>query len=1058
MICRVIRQSRRLVLLCLVLGIFLVQMQIEMVGLGQTQALRNEPVYFTIPATLEERRQVLEKVITAVARLRQTGDNSELARTLNRLSEIQLKLNNPDAAVAAAKEALTLARQSGNKVLLIDILNYIASVYRTLQDNKKAALLLSEAYSLSIRLHYRQGEAQSLMETTAVDLQQAGLAKAEVHGQDALRIWEELSDKRGEARSHFYLGETFMRLGKSKEAKASLEKAVVLWRELGELTELASTLIDLNFLAMRQGQWQKALSLLKETQPLITDPKAEPYIAGQIASSFGYVYETYGQLEIALGYFKEALVFYRDYAHDLSAAIDASRKVGRVQSRIGNFADAVEQIEQGLELAKKIDDQFMAALCHEDLGTVYLAAGQYARAKKEFLEAGVQYYKVGSRREWARAQTFLGQTDYLLGNLTSAENSYRNALKVFRSVDDFTSEAALCFGLGKVELDRDNLDEAGTLLKRAIALTEQLRENAASKELRSSFLASVHDRYETYVEWLMRRHSQEPDKQFDIEAFEASEMGRARSLLDSLTDYQRELRRVADPGLLVEEAELQRLEQQALDKRTKLLSEGGTPEAKAKAENELVAVRTRYETLQAQINTTTKFSDLLRPKPLRFAEIRTQVTDAETTILEYSLGSRKSYLWVITPEGLTSYELPDKETIERLGQKLVTLLARPPDGEAQEIELKDTIAEVSRVVLGPIAEKLRASRLIVVADGILQYVPFQILTLPQDANEPLVARHEIVNVPSASTLAVVQKEAASRTSSSTLMAAFGDPVFASNYSSKIQTSGREQTNDLTADTSRGVQRGAEDRTEDILDPKKIRPLFFARRELSELRKLVRDDQSAIYMDFDATRDKLRKLDLSQYRILHFATHGLLDAKHPELSGLVLSLVDRQGHSIEGFVGLSDIYSLRAPVDLVVLSGCRTALGKDVRGEGLIGLTRGFMYAGASTVVASLWKVDDEATAELMKRFYTNLLKGGMTPAAALRAAQNSVRQKPEWSAPYYWAAFTVQGDFRGVIKAPRATTAQTYETTVAIVILLTLMTIVAWSYRRHMREMRPESN
>jgi hypothetical protein len=106
---------------------------------------------------------------------------------------------------------------------------------------------------------------------------------------------------------------------------------------------------------------------------------------------------------------------------------------------------------------------------------------------------------------------------------------------------------------------------------------------------------------------------------------------------------------------------------------------------------------------------------------------------------------------------------------------------------------------------------------------------------------------------------------------------------------------------------------------------------------------------------------------------------------------------------------------------VVLSACQTGLGKDVRGEGLIGLTRGFMYAGASSVVSSLWKVDDEVTAELMKHFYTNMLQRGMPPAAALRAAQNSIREQPQWSSPYYWAAFTFQGDYQESIKVVPST-------------------------------------
>jgi hypothetical protein len=160
------------------------------------------------------------------------------------------------------------------------------------------------------------------------------------------------------------------------------------------------------------------------------------------------------------------------------------------------------------------------------------------------------------------------------------------------------------------------------------------------------------------------------------------------------------------------------------------------------------------------------------------------------------------------------------------------------------------------------------------------------------------------------------------------------------------------------------------------------------------------------------------------------------------------MVDRGGKAQNGFVGLQDIYNLRAPVDLVVLSACRTGLGKDVRGEGLIGLTRGFMYAGASSVVASLWKVDDEATAELMKRFYTNMLRGGMTPAEALRAAQNSIRDEPQWSAPYFWAAFTLQGDYQYVIKGRPSAGESTRPLIVLGVVILILLPVLYRSFRR----------
>jgi CHAT domain-containing protein len=164
--------------------------------------------------------------------------------------------------------------------------------------------------------------------------------------------------------------------------------------------------------------------------------------------------------------------------------------------------------------------------------------------------------------------------------------------------------------------------------------------------------------------------------------------------------------------------------------------------------------------------------------------------------------------------------------------------------------------------------------------------------------------------------------------------------------------------------------------------------------------------------FRASRATATSPELAQYRIVHFATHALVNNEHAELSGIVLSLVDEEGSPQDGFLRLHDLYNLNLPADLVVLSACQTALGKEIKGEGLVGLTRGFMYAGAARVMASLWKVDDAATAELMKRFYEKMLKHRMRPAAALRAAQLEMWRNRPWQAPYYWAAFVLQGEWQ----------------------------------------------
>ena len=298
----------------------------------------------------------------------------------------------------------------------------------------------------------------------------------------------------------------------------------------------------------------------------------------------------------------------------------------------------------------------------------------------------------------------------------------------------------------------------------------------------------------------------------------------------------------------------------------------------------------------------------------------------------------------------------------------------------------------------------------------------------------------------------MREEAARRRPHAKTLAAFGDPVFLSNYAMRKGAGRGIEVAELRRMESEGlVSRLRDVEVEgDAMNPASARPLFFAGLELANLRTVAAGADPLVASGFDATRERLQATDLSEFAILHIATHGLLDPLRPDNSGLLLSTVDAEGRERGGFVGLRDIYSLRAPVGLVVLSACRTALGKEVRGEGMIGLTRGFMYAGASSVVSSLWKVDDEATSELMRRFYENVLRRGMTPAEALGAAQNSIRQEPRWRAPYYWAAFTLQGEYRQVVRpssAPGASLSTKAAVFAGALSLLALAAFAAWRLR-----------
>jgi CHAT domain-containing protein len=272
-------------------------------------------------------------------------------------------------------------------------------------------------------------------------------------------------------------------------------------------------------------------------------------------------------------------------------------------------------------------------------------------------------------------------------------------------------------------------------------------------------------------------------------------------------------------------------------------------------------------------------------------------------------------------------------------------------------------------------------------------------------------------------------------------------VFDSNYVQYKDSASVELSASVRGTTNESGWRGVEVSADD-LDASTIQPLSYTKFELNNL-SAIAGSGAFVARGFAASREMLSRMDLSKYAILHFATHGVLDPNKPENSGFYLSTVDNAGRRQDGFINMQDVYRLNAPVDLVVLSACRTGLGQEVRGEGLIGLTRGFMFAGASSVVSSLWKVDDEATSELMKHFYANMLREGMRPAEALRAAQNTLRQNPNWQSPHFWAAFTLQGEFKQPIEVPAPRGASPLvQNTVGAGLLMMLIAGIGWGYWR----------
>jgi CHAT domain-containing protein/Tfp pilus assembly protein PilF len=795
------------------------------------------------------------------------------------------------------------------------------------------------------------------------------LEKARDYSRRALGLRREMGDLSGEAKAASNLGNVYEQLAESQEALAFLDRALDLSRQIG-------------------NRYEEALALHNR----------------------GKSYLTLGQAEQALDDFTDALTL-REELGDRRAQASTLSAIGEALMSGGeaSLLRAVGVYERALELAAELEDpRRQTALAENNLGTVYIRLRRYDEAREVLLRARAGFRELGLRQSEAVALSNLGWLFSQRRETAAAMGHSRQALALFEEVADLPGQVGVLHVIAELEHASGDLVAARASIERAVTAIEGLRARPASHDLRSSYFATMQSRFELYVRVLMDLHRRDPAAGHAAAALGASERARARSLLDNLIESGAELRRGVPPELLAEEQRLEGAINAKEHQRLRLLDGGGGPAAQEALDRELRVLLREYDQVRAEIRLASpRYAALTQPRPLTAQGIRERIVDRDTLLLQYDLGAERSYLWAVTPQSIASFELPPREKVEAAARRAYRLLAVSNRRESRA-PTEIALDQLSEMLLAPAADMLDRRRLLVVSEGALQYIPFGALPRPAAAGRdgapgpPLAFDHEISHMPSSSSLAVLRELARGRPPAPGLIAVVADPVFQSHDPRLVRRDDAEPGELHAATRGPGADQG---------ENLQFERLVYSRREAEGILGLAAG-ASFSALGFDASKPTVTSGVLSRYRYVHFATHGDLNAEHPELSRLVLSLVDRDGRQrSDGFLHAHEIYNLELPADLVVLSACRTALGKEVRGEGLVGLTQGFMYAGASRLIVSLWQVDDRAAAELMVRFYELLLSGGRPPAAALSEAQLSIAAEKPWQSPYYWAGFVLQGEW-----------------------------------------------
>ncbi len=849
----------------------------------------------------------------------------------------------------------------------------------------------------------------------------------------ALRIWQRLDSKSDVAAALRGMGKAKLQLGEAESALGFFERALDRYQELGELAGQAVVLNDSGRAYADLGETSRSFD--RHTQALQLAQESglredEATALRQMAVALN----AWGEVEKAIDSIERAIALLRrlDAKDSLAAAL---RQSGRIHSQLGRMEKSFNRLREAMVIREAQGLVLHKAGILTEIGWNHHLQGESEKAISRLKEAANLYRSEGHPVPPGILDR-MGSVYRKTERLDDALEAYRKALESmeganpFRRVRtivnlaelhiergepgkalDFSSEAIPLFEEGgdvnslahslflaaSAERDLGKVAAAQSKLERVLEIVDSVRYKVYRQAFLDAYQSHNHLYYEAYLDLLMRRHEEQPTAGFDRLALAASERTRAQRLEEALatSSSQSPNPTTGDPRL----AALRRQLLTGIDKKDRQRMEWIESRRPA---SELLKLDAKQQELVLELDrvqSQTRPVKRLPSEPLDPAQVQELLPD-DSWLLYYTLGQEWGYVWKVTIDSIKSYKLAEAEKIETWARRCYKLLNQKQT-PAIEAQAQNYLRRLSRELLMPFQDQLKDQRLVIVADAALQYIPFAAL-LGRDG-QPLIRHHEISYVPSATTFSILQRRFNVPSLAEKDLALFADPVF-SRHDVRLDDGAVSKAMPL-ADETTGAQRAAR-----ALGLNRLPRLRYSRQEGEAILSFFPNEKKRFHaFDFEANRKALLELDLGSYRILHFATHGLLHPRYPDLSGIVLSLFDESGQSQAGFLRSHDIAALELNADLVVLSACKTAMGKEIPGEGVIGLPQSFMQAGVPRVVVSLWSVSDPAAYELMQRFYRQMIRGNRRPPAALREAQLSMSDEDKWSSPFHWAAFVYLG-------------------------------------------------
>lgn len=912
-------------------------------------------------------REALVALDNAAIIYRQSGDRLAQARVAITRSQVRLALGDPEGALRDAEQARR--ESAGDSAVLLQALTQVARVATERSDFTRADRALREAVPIAERAGDTQTQA-SVLRTLAILEDRRGLQREALeHHQQAVQAADRSGDVALRVRTRGATSATLLGLSRYDDALAMAQDSHDIAQQSGVAALRAGALFDLAQTHAHVWNLDRASTLWAET---IAAHRA----IGNLRTAALAVKQSV-ETWFALGAFDRA-------AADGETAVDLLRQTGQAQYLAETAARvALSEVRRG---GRDAEARIWAD-----------------RARAEIAHAPE------SRHLFVHND--LGIVESELGNIERARADFSRVADVARRVGNVEYEWRALWGEGRVAI-RGTPGDAVAPLERAIATVDRLRQTVPEAGLRAAFMTNRVGPYETLVEAHMATASR-PDVEGVRRALEVAERARSRALADLLAEARA---RLTDPRLATV-----RNEEIAFGRRFSTVQQriaaASDSAARAAARRDLQTLEHEYETLVIRVRRDNPaYASLANPRALSAVEISAMLAPDEA-LVEFLLTEKQGFVWVVRPGSIRGHRIAGAKSLEPQVRLLPALLKARHHAATAELG-----ARLYTALFGPIDDSLTGvRRLIIVADGVLQRLPFALL---RTNDRWLIEKHTIAMAPSATILQFLRQTPALRATKPLL--ALAVPNAPPGY---------------TAIFDGGV--GA------------LGELRHVGEEVQYARDLVGAPPDSAHSRSSATEEALKSSASREYRIVHLAAHAVADEIVPRRSAVLLS----PSGDDDGLLQVSEIANLTLNADLVVLAACHSNVGRLVRGEGLLSLSRAFMHAGARAVVATAWAIPDRETAWLMRRFYAALADGRPVDEALRHAQLAAIAAGGIRAAPDTWGAFVVFGDARTPILEARAPTANAISWALALfgVLIAVGVVAVARTRRPRLRSAHPEA-